>query len=250
MKRWSLALAVVLGCRGEEPARTTSPESQPSPTASATTSTAASPPTEASAAPSASPSAAPIEPPVTCSGAALTQAVFTACRTRVQRPADASKLTLTASPSKVTLAAGASVEVTFVLKNGDTVARKVDLEIPTDTGLPSNVPDVSPLDVPLSPPKLDLECIGNGGAVKTAPPPSRPNQVEVELSAGGTLTWKRKVDAMAHAWVVDRAKLAGFTGSGTPCMESNTPAAKGTRKVSVSSFVQGVPAAVLDVTIQ
>lgn len=208
--------------------------------------------------PSAAPSDSPVpiasaDPtPPACSGTALTQRVFTGCpgRPGPNSAPPPSKLAFSASTQKVTIAQGQSVEVTFTLKNTDSAPQTVVFEVPADAGLPTYVHSVSPLDIELAPPRLDLECISGSGPVAKVRPPQRMNHAVVELLPNGTLTWTRRIDAMEHGWVMDKTKLVGFTGSGTPCMESSMPVAKGDRRIVAPSFVQGVPGVPIDVTVR
>lgn len=188
--------------------------------------------------------------PAACSGVALDQRVFGRCRTPLYHGSSTSDLSFSVSSQKVTIAAGHTVDLTFTLKNNAVAPKAVDLDVPTDTGLPPWVVGLLPLDLPLEPPRLDLECISGSGPVKAMPPSRETVHVQVALLAGGTLTWRRRVDTVRHALVIDRNRLVGYTGSGTPCKSDDTQVAKGAYRVAASSFVLGLSGLTIDVTVR
>ncbi|CAN5537096.1 hypothetical protein BH09MYX1_BH09MYX1_47390 [soil metagenome] len=258
MNRRSFVLApwlMIAACHGDDAAPPNAPETKPSAStpASASVDAAALSSVDASVDGQATP-VAPVAAPAfgeRCTGAALTAAVFGACRTRVRfRTENPASLRLTVSTEKVTVTRGQVGEITFTLTNTGTIPKVVDLTVPSSASPVSWMHGSERLDLLLEEPRIDLECISGSGPTKQELPARAVDLVQVELAVGGTLTWKRRVDSVRHDLVIDRAALNGFRGSGTPCKQVDAPLPTGVRHVIADSYVPGLAGVAIDVTVK
>jgi hypothetical protein len=246
MKKLAVSVLLLAACHEDTAPPTASPSSSATVAPSVTTAAATSA-SSAEGTPSATATAMVANPPdadamaAECRGAALTESALRRCvGGDLRSSAPPAGLLFTASASQVTVRSGSVATVIVTLTNGTSAAVLVPLDV-----YPTYFRGLQ-----LAAEKLDLECISGSGPVKTeAPPPPQPTRATIELAAGGKLTWTQRIDANQHEHVIDRPKLVGFRGSGTPCLERDVPVSKGSYTVTIRPPARGLPPLPITVTV-
>lgn len=165
-----------------------------------------------------------------------------ACRAQgIGRPATGFRFSLSATA--LTIRSGEAADLVLTVENTTSSTIRGSLEVPSEL--------VGVMTMRVGTPRIDMECISGSGPVRTEPrPPPPPTLIEIELPAGGKLQWTQRVWATQVVNIIDHAKLAGFTGSGTPCIGREDPTPKGAYVLKVPSVFRWMPPYEVAVTVR